>query len=509
MNNINSLITELIKYGMANDLIDEADKVYVINSVMATLGLSSFVEDPEVTDNDNIRPIHDILDDILDYAAVEDLAPLTTINQKDLFDTKIMGCLTPAPSVIRQKFSEKMSHSSKEATDFYYKFSKATNYIRTSRVVKDEKWITPTEYGDIDITINLSKPEKDPRDIAAAGKAKASGYPKCLLCKENEGFSGHLSHPARQNHRLIPIVLAGENYFLQYSPYVYYNEHCIILNENHIPMVINKDTFKKLISFVEQFPHYTAGSNADLPIVGGSILSHDHFQGGAYTFAMAKADYEYKFTMSEFPSVEAGYIKWPLSVIRLCSESSEDIVNAADKILSAWRSYTDEDAFIFAETEGVPHNTITPIARMKDGKFVLDLALRNNITTDEHPMGVYHPHSEYHQIKKENIGLIEVMGLAVLPARLKKEVEELEDHILSGKPISELSNNETLSKHVDWLTDVLHKYSPQILSDREALHKALQTEIGYVFTKVLECAGVFKRTPEGMDSFKKFIEILR
>ena len=274
-------------------------------------------------------------------------------------------------------------------------------------------------------------------------------------------------------------------------------------------MVINKDTFKKLISFVEQFPHYTAGSNADLPIVGGSILSHDHFQGGAYTFAMAKADYEYKFTMSEFPSVEAGYIKWPLSVIRLCSESSEDIVNAADKILSAWRSYTDEDAFIFAETEGVPHNTITPIARMKDGKFVLDLALRNNITTDEHPMGVYHPHSEYHHIKKENIGLIEVMGLAVLPARLKKEVEELEDHILSGKPISELSNNETLSKHVDWLTDVLHKYSPQILSDREALHKALQTEIGYVFTKVLECAGVFKRTPEGMDSFKKFIEILR
>ena len=425
MNNINTLITELVKYGTENGLVDEADKVYVTNTLLETLGLSDYEEDADALKS-STRSIQSILDDILDYAKDNEICELDTVTQRDLFDTKLMGCITPLPSVVRAKFNEKLAHSTKEATDFYYSFSKATNYIRTERVAKDEKWVTATEYGDIDITINLSKPEKDPRDIAAAGKAKASGYPKCLLCKENEGYAGHISHPARQNHRVIPIKLSGDDYFLQYSPYVYYNEHCIIFNDKHIPMVINKNTLSKLISFVGQYQHYTAGSNADLPIVGGSILSHDHFQGGAYTFAMARADYEYKFEMKGFPEVEAGIIKWPLSVIRLKSASAEAITEAADKILGLWRKYTDEDAFILAETDGVPHNTITPIARFEDGRYILDLALRNNITTEEHPMGVYHPHAEYHHIKKENIGLIEVMGLAILPARLKKEMEALE-----------------------------------------------------------------------------------
>lgn len=508
MNSVYSYITELIKYGELNDLIPEEDKTYVTNRVLEVLGLEDYEEDETIVKADAVRSIQSILDDILDYAAAEGIAELDTVNKRDLFDTKIMGCLTPAPSVVRAKFAEKLGRSTKEATDFYYNFSKATNYIRAERVAKDEKWVTSTEYGDIDITINLSKPEKDPRDIAAAGKAKASGYPKCLLCAENEGYAGHITHPARQNHRIIPIELCGDKYFLQYSPYVYYNEHCIILNEKHIPMIINKETMKKLLSFVGQFRHYTAGSNADLPIVGGSILSHDHFQGGAYTFAMARADYEYKFTMKDYPAVEAGIIKWPLSVIRLKSESADDIADAADMILKAWRSYTDEDAFIFAETDGTPHNTITPIARFEDGRYVLDLALRNNITTEEHPMGVYHPHAEYHHIKKENIGLIEVMGLAILPARLKKEMEALEEHILSGRDITLLKDDEALSKHADWAKDWVAKYDDTVLKNPAELHKAVQKEIGLVFSKVLECAGVYKHDAAGMEAFKRFINTL-
>ncbi len=507
MNNINTLITELVKYGTENGLVDEADKVYVTNTLLETLGLSDYEEDADAL-KASTRSIQSILDDILDYAKDNEICELDTVTQRDLFDTKLMGCITPLPSVVRAKFNEKLAHSTKEATDFYYSFSKATNYIRTERVAKDEKWVTATEYGDIDITINLSKPEKDPRDIAAAGKAKASGYPKCLLCKENEGYAGHISHPARQNHRVIPIKLSGDDYFLQYSPYVYYNEHCIIFNDKHIPMVINKNTLSKLISFVGQYQHYTAGSNADLPIVGGSILSHDHFQGGAYTFAMARADYEYKFEMKGFPEVEAGIIKWPLSVIRLKSASAEAITEAADKILGLWRKYTDEDAFILAETDGVPHNTITPIARFEDGRYILDLALRNNITTEEHPMGVYHPHAEYHHIKKENIGLIEVMGLAILPARLKKEMEALEAHILAGKDISLLKDDEALGKHADWVAEWITKYDADTLKNPEKLHKAVQNEIGLVFSKVLECAGVYKRDEAGMAAFRRFTDSL-
>ena len=507
MNNINTLITELVKYGTENGLVDEADKVYVTNTLLETLGLSDYEEDADAL-KASTRSIQSILDDILDYAKDNEICELDTVTQRDLFDTKLMGCITPLPSVVRAKFNEKLAHSTKEATDFYYSFSKATNYIRTERVAKDEKWVTATEYGDIDITINLSKPEKDPRDIAAAGKAKASGYPKCLLCKENEGYAGHISHPARQNHRVIPIKLSGDDYFLQYSPYVYYNEHCIIFNDKHIPMVINKNTLSKLISFVGQYQHYTAGSNADLPIVGGSILSHDHFQGGAYTFAMARADYEYKFEMKGFPEVEAGIIKWPLSVIRLKSASAEAITEAADKILGLWRKYTDEDAFILAETDGVPHNTITPIARFEDGRYILELALRNNITPEEHPMGVYHPHAEYHHIKKENIGLIEVMGLAILPARLKKEMEALEAHILAGKDISLLKDDEALGKHADWVAEWITKYDADTLKNPEKLHKAVQNEIGLVFSKVLECAGVYKRDEAGMAAFRRFTDSL-
>ena len=506
--NINSHITELVRYGVLNKLVDIEDVVYVTNRLLEVLEISDYEEDKAIMEASSTRSVQTILDDILDYAAEAGIAELDTVNKRDLFDTKLMGCLTPAPSVVRARFAEKLTRSTKEATDFYYSFSKATNYIRTERVAKDEKWVTPTEYGDIDITINLSKPEKDPRDIAAAGKAKASGYPKCLLCAENEGYAGHITHPARQNHRIIPIELCGDRYFLQYSPYVYYNEHCIILNEKHIPMIINKETMKKLLSFVGQYKHYTAGSNADLPIVGGSILSHDHFQGGAYTFAMAKADYEYTFELKDFPNVEAGIIKWPLSVIRLKSESVEDIADAADKILGAWRSYSDPEAFIFAETDGVPHNTITPIARFEDGRYVLDLALRNNITTDEHPMGVYHPHAQYHHIKKENIGLIEVMGLAILPARLKKEIEALEAHILADKEISLLKDDEVLSKHAEWTKEWITKYDPATLHDPEKLHKAVQNEIGLVFSKVLECAGVYKHNADGMEAFKRFISVL-
>ena len=410
--------------------------------------------------------------------------------------------LTPSPSVVQRTFAEKYTESPKEATDYYYAFSQATNYIRKDRIAKDEKWVTDTEYGPIDITINLSKPEKDPRDIAKAGKAKASGYPSCLLCRENEGYAGHFNHPARQNHRIVPMTLGGEDYYLQYSPYVYYNEHCIIFNKEHIPMKINKATFEKLLEFVEKFPHYTAGSNADLPIVGGSILSHDHFQGGNYTFAMARAPYEKMFVMKEWPNVTAGIVKWPMSVIRLQGKDLAEIADAADHILKTWRGYTDKEAFIFSETDGTPHNTITPIARRRGDLLELDLVLRNNITTEEHPMGVYHPHSEYHHIKKENIGLIEVMGLAVLPARLKKEMADLETALLQG---ADIRGDEVLAKHADWA----EKWMSENEVNSENIHGIVQAEIGKVFAKVLECAGVYKRTEEGMKAFDRFVEVIK
>ena len=495
---IQLLISELVEYGMVQGLVDAADEVYVTNRLMELLQCGEYKK-PETMGE--IRPVHEILEDILEYAVKENILEEDTITAKDLFDTKVMGMLTPPPSTVQRIFAEKYEESPQEATDYYYQFSQATNYIRKDRIAKDEKWVTETEYGPIDITINLSKPEKDPRDIAKAGKAKASGYPACLLCIENEGFAGHFNHPARQNHRIVPMTLDGDDYYLQYSPYVYYNEHCIIFNKKHTPMKIDKAVFRKLLSFVEKFPHYTAGSNADLPIVGGSILSHDHFQGGNYTFAMAKAPYEKMFTMKAWPNVTAGIVKWPMSVIRLQGEKLSDIADAADHILSTWRGYTDESAFVFSETEGTPHNTITPIARMRDGLLELDLVLRNNITTEEHPMGVYHPHSQYHHIKKENIGLIEVMGLAVLPARLKKEMADLETALLQG---ADIRKDEVLEKHADWA----EKWMTENTVTAENIHEIVQAEIGKVFAKVLECAGVYKRTEEGMKAFDRFIETI-
>lgn len=496
---ITNWIKELVQYGKEQQLVDADDEVFVTNRLLELFGLSEYGEPDTI---EKVRPVNEILEDMMDYAYREGIMKEDTITEKDLFDTKIMGCLTPQPSIVRRNFAERLQHSPKEATDYYYRFSIATNYIRKDRIAKDEKWVTQTEYGPIDITINLSKPEKDPRDIAKAGQAKKSGYPACLLCKENEGYAGHFTHPARQNHRIIPITLDGDQYFLQYSPYVYYNEHCIIFNAEHTPMKIDKATVKKLLDFVGQFPHYTAGSNADLPIVGGSILSHDHFQGGGYTFAMAKAEYEMMFTMKGYESVTAGIIKWPMSVIRLQGKDIDAVTEAADHILTTWRGYTDEDAFIYAQTENTPHNTITPIARMRGNLYELDLVLRNNITTEECPWGVYHPSADLHHIKKENIGLIEVMGLAVLPARLKKEMSVLAEALLKNEDIR---GNELIEKHADWVDGWKEDYeiTPENVMD------ILHDEISKVFVKVLECAGVYKRTEEGKRAFLRFIDVIK
>lgn len=490
-------IYELVHYGTSHKLVDPADRVYVTNKLLELFGLDDCGEVSFA--GDETRPLHIILESMMEYAGKNGIMEDDTTTARDLFDTKIMGLLTPPPSVVRNIFATKYKQSPKQATDYYYAFSKATNYIRCDRIVKDEKWETSTPYGTIDITINLSKPEKDPRDIAKAGLAKSSGYPKCLLCKENEGYAGHFSHPARQNHRIIPTTLGGEKYYLQYSPYVYYNEHCIIFNEQHIPMKINKKTFEKLLEFVSGFPHYMIGSNADLPIVGGSILSHDHFQGGSYEFAMTKAPFETMFTMEKFKNVTAGIVKWPMSVIRLQGENMQEIADAAEYILECWKNYTDESVYIFSHTEDIPHNTITPIARKRGEVFELDLVLRNNITTKECPMGLYHPHKQYYNIKKENIGLIEVMGLAILPARLKQEMAELEEAILQQKDIH---NIEKLEKHADWVETFIGNYEVT----PENIHMILQDEIGKTFAKILECAGVFKRNEEGKAAFMRFVK---
>lgn len=493
---MDKVISELVSYGMLNGLITEDDKVYVINRLLELFDKKDFVWSDE-----QVRPIHLILEDMMNYAIEQGIMEDDTITTKDLFDTKIMGLITPMPSQVREKFQRLYSESPKLATDYYYKFSQDTNYIRRDRIEKDEKWTTDTEYGQIDITINLSKPEKDPRDIAKAATAKKNEYPKCLLCEENEGYAGHISHPARQNHRIIPVKLADRDYYFQYSPYVYYNEHCIVFNKEHTPMKIDKAAFVKLLDFVKQFPHYIFGSNADLPIVGGSILSHDHFQGGSYTFAMAKAPYEYMFQVKGYEDVTSGIVKWPMSVIRLQSKKPERIVELSDYILNAWRNYTDEDAFIFSETDGEPHNTITPIARMNGDLYEMDLVLRNNITTEEKPWGVYHPEEKLHHIKKENIGLIEVMGLAVLPARLKKEMLTLGEAIVEGKDIRTM---EEIEKHADWVDEWRNHYN----ITKENVNQILKDEIAKVFVKVLECAGVYKRTEEGQNAFRKFISTL-
>lgn len=493
---MNGLISELVGYGLLNGLIEEADKIYVTNRLLELFGIDSYT--PEEIKG---RPLVDILSDMTDYAVENGLIPEDTVTYRDLFDTKVMGLLTPAPSVVRARFCELYAKSPKAATDYYYRFSQDTNYIRKDRIAKDEKWKADTPYGEIDITINLSKPEKDPRDIARAASQVKNDYPKCLLCAENEGYAGTLSHPARQNHRIIPLKLDGQNYYMQYSPYVYYNEHCIVFNEEHTPMKIDKAVFVKLLDFVRQFPHYTIGSNADLPIVGGSILSHDHFQGGAYTFAMAKAPYEYLFEIPGFGDVTAGCVKWPLSVIRLQGSDPARIAEASDHILKKWRGYTDKEAFIFSETDGVPHNTITPIARRNGEMYEMDLVLRNNITTEERPWGVYHPVEKLHHIKKENIGLIEVMGLAVLPARLQKEMGILANAVVEGKNVHEI---EEIKAHAEWVDEWrdLYEITP------ENIEGIIQKEIADCFVQVLECAGVYKRTEEGMAAFKRFLSVL-
>ena len=500
---IQDKIRELVQYGLLTGLVSAEDEIYTTNRLLELFQIEDypygFGEKIEQTEEEAVKRLPDLLTEMMDYAVENGILQEDGIVYRDLFDTKIMSCLVGRPSEIIRRFHEEYEKSPEAATDFFYKFSQDTDYIRRYRVCRDEKWVTPTKYGDLDITINLSKPEKDPKAIAAARLAKQGGYPKCLLCVENEGYAGRINHPARQNHRIIPLTINGSRWGFQYSPYVYYNEHCIVFNSKHTPMKIERATFGKLLDFVTQFPHYFVGSNADLPIVGGSILSHDHFQGGHYTFAMAKAPIEKELQFEGFSDVKAGIVKWPMSVIRISGPDKERLIELADKILLTWRGYTDEDAFIYAETDGEPHNTITPIARRRGDDFELDLVLRNNITTGEHPLGVYHPHAKLHHIKKENIGLIEVMGLAVLPARLKDEMAELADALVNG---TDLRATETLASHAEWAEGFLPKYD-KITKDN--VMDILHEEIGLVFNEVLQDAGVYKCTPEGRKAFERFI----
>ncbi len=548
MERIGADIRKLVSYGLRTGLVPEEDEIFTVNRLLELFGLEEPEEEgaangtegaegkaaagagsiisqeckygksPEGQDSKCTAEtesqggavdadaalaaeLEGILRRMCDYAYGHGLIAENGVVYRDLFDTRIMSMLMPRPSEIIRKFRELYeTESPGAATDYYYKLSRDSDYIRRYRIARDMKWIAPTKYGDLDITINLSKPEKDPKAIAAARSAKQSGYPKCLLCRENEGYAGRINHPARQNHRIIPVTINGSQWGFQYSPYVYYNEHCIVFNFQHVPMKIDHAAFCKLFDFVKQFPHYFVGSNADLPIVGGSILSHDHFQGGRYEFAMAKAPVERSFTIDGFEDITAGVVKWPMSVIRLNGPDSDRIIALADRILEKWRGYTDEDAFVYAYTDNEPHNTITPIARKRGDNFELDLVLRNNITTEEHPLGVYHPHAKLHHIKKENIGLIEVMGLAVLPARLKEEMAQLKAAILSG---ADLSADELLAKHADWVEEFVPKYEKIDASNIDGI---IEKEIGLVFMEVLEDAGVFKRTPEGQTAFDRFIE---
>ena len=492
-------IRKLVAYGVSAGLVPAEDIVFTTNRLLELFGLDE-LEDADNSVTMDVSELEEVLGRMCDFAYEKGLMAENTVTYRDLFDTKIMSMLMPRPSEVIHKFWELYEKESPEAaTDYYYSLSCDSNYIRRYRVSRDKKWIAPTKYGDLDITINLSKPEKDPKAIAAAKNAKQSGYPKCLLCKENEGYAGRVNHPARQNHRIIPVTINGSQWGFQYSPYVYYNEHCIVFNSQHVPMKIEHDTFCKLFDFVKQFPHYFVGSNADLPIVGGSILSHDHFQGGHYEFAMAKAPVERSFIVEGFEDVASGVVQWPMSVIRLSGENTERIIALADRILEKWRGYTDEEAFIYACTDGEPHNTITPIARKRGEKYELDLVLRNNITTEEHPLGVYHPHAKLHHIKKENIGLIEVMGLAVLPARLKDEMAHLKEAMLAGK---DLRADEELAKHADWVDEFSTGYEKIDASNIDAI---IEKEIGLVFMQVLEDAGVYKRTEEGQKAFDRFL----
>ena len=491
-------IKKLVEYGVQAGLVPECERIYTTNLLLEMFCEDSY-EDIEI-DGEDIE-LEEVLKNLLDEAVSRGIIE-DSIVYRDLFDTRLMNCLMPRPSQVQKSFWEKYEKSPEEATEYFYKLSQDSDYIRRYRVKKDMKWKVDSPYGEIDITVNLSKPEKDPKAIAAAKNAKASSYPKCLLCMETEGYAGRVNHPARENHRIIPITVNDSKWGFQYSPYVYYNEHCIVFNGQHTPMKIEKAAFVKLFDFVKLFPHYFLGSNADLPIVGGSILSHDHFQGGHYTFAMAKAPIEREVTVPGYEDVEAGIVKWPLSVLRIRSKDEKRLIELADHILGKWRGYTDEAAFIFAETDGEPHNTITPIARKVGEVFELDLTLRNNITTEEHPLGVYHPHAKRHHIKKENIGLIEVMGLAVLPSRLKEEIELLAEYITEGKDIR---SNEKIEKHAEWAEAFLAEYDNVT---KENVTDILKKEIGNVFVEVLEDAGVYKCTEEGREAFMRFVKTL-
>lgn len=489
-------IKKLVTYGIGTELIDPEDKIFTINQCLGVFGIDEY-DDPEIGEERIV--LSEVLDALVDEAYERNIIESNDIVTRDLFDTKLMGIMVPKPSVVQKTFNYYYQKNPQCATDYFYGLSQDSNYIRVDRIKKDMKWQVESEYGTIDITINLSKPEKDPKAIAAAKNAKQSAYPKCQLCMENEGYAGRMNHPARQNHRIIPLTINESKWRFQYSPYVYYNEHCILLNGKHTPMRINRDTFVKLFDFIKQFPHYFIGSNADLPIVGGSILTHDHFQGGHYTFAMERAQVEKEITIPGYEDVFAGIVHWPLSVIRIRHKDYHKLINLAEHILKIWRGYSDEDAFIFSETNGEPHNTITPIGRKRGDEYELDLTLRNNITTEERPLGVYHPRDEYHHIKKENIGLIEVMGLALLPSRLKKEMEILAKCLTEGHEVDSI---EEVKKHAQWVKGFLPKYEK---ITQENVWDILQEEIGQVFVKVLEDAGVYKYTKEGRETFDKFI----
>ena len=496
---IDNAVSKLATYALRTGLIEDSEYTWAVNTILDVLKIDRYTDPGQDWGEIDLAAV---LNELLDDAHARGVLAENSVVYRDLFDTELMGRLTPRPAQVISRFQSLYAEDPQKATDWYYKFSQDTNYIRRDRIAKDVQWKAPTGYGELDITINLSKPEKDPKAIAAARNLPASNYPQCLLCASNEGYAGRVNHPARQNHRIIPISIHGAPWFLQYSPYVYYNEHCICLNREHVPMKIDRACFGKLLDFVRQFPHYFVGSNADLPIVGGSILAHDHFQGGRYTFAMEKAPVETPFTFPGFEDVEAGIVKWPMSVIRLDCADPERLIELADRILTAWRGYTDEAATIFAETDGVPHNTITPIARMREGRFELDLVLRNNLTTPEHPLGLYHPHAELHHIKKENIGLIEVMGLAVLPARLKDELAAVADALVSG---ADLRADERTEKHAAWAEGFRDRYT--ITADNAL--EIVQKETGLVFAQVLEHAGVYKRTAEGQEAFLRFLRTVR
>ena len=495
---IDEAVSKLAAYALRTGLIAECEYTWAVNTILDALKLDSYTDPGKDWGEIDLAAV---LDELLDDAYARGVLTENSVVYRDLFDTELMGRLTPRPAQVIEKFQALYRESPRAATDWYYQFSQDTNYIRRDRIARDMQWKAETEYGEMDITINLSKPEKDPKAIAAARDLPASNYPRCQLCAENEGYAGRVNHPARQNHRIVPITINGSPWFLQYSPYVYYNEHCICLNSVHTPMKIDRACFGKLLDFVRQFPHYFVGSNADLPIVGGSILAHDHFQGGHYTFAMERAPVETPFTFPGYEDVQAGIVKWPMSVVRISCEDSSRLVDLADRILNAWRGYTDESAVIYAETDGTPHNTITPIARMRDGKYELDLVLRNNLTTPEHPLGLYHPHAELHHIKKENIGLIEVMGLAVLPARLKEELAAVAEGLVTG---ADLRASELTAKHADWAEGFAPKYT--ITADNAL--DIVQRETGLVFAQVLEHAGVYKRDEAGKAAFLRFLNTI-